>query len=359
MSALRLLRFSVSRTARACSLGLVFLLSLSSCGDPEKEARIKWREEEVSAKEVDLVRREQALKTERSAIDALQAQVTQREQQVVAQRARLESELAAEVEKTRRVRRELEIRQLRGPVPNVMAERAIIVDPKSGDVLWEKNADKRGPIASTQKLLTALVLVESGGLDEMLTVELGDTQCAPVRIGLKPGQQYTRRNLLTALLVKSSNDIAQALARDNAGSIEAFVKKMNERAAKLGLQNSFFVNPHGLPAPVEQYSTARDLSEIAKAADQMPDIRAMIRQKTYKLDMPGSKQPVTLDNTNRVLRTNAYCDGMKTGFTEAAGHCLVASGEKNGKRRIVVVLNDSSASVWKDAESLLEWSFKG
>lgn len=347
-------RLSFFRMPLAWMLGCTLLLSLSSCDDPEKAARLKWREEEVDAKEIDIVKREQKLLTERNAIDALQAEVAQREQQLEV----LRTQLTQEIEKTKRTRHELEIRQLRGTVPNIAAERAIVIDATGGDVLWEKNADKRGPIASTQKLLTALVLVESGDLDATLTVEQADTQCAPVRIGLKAGQQYTRRNLLTALLVKSSNDIAQALARDNAGSIEAFADKMNERAKKLGLQNSFFVNPHGLPDAKEQYCTARDLSEIAKAVDKLPDIRAMIRQKTYKFEMPGSKQPVVLDNTNRVLRTNAYCDGMKTGFTEAAGHCLVCSGEKNGKRRIVVVLNDNSTSVWKDAEALLEWALK-
>ncbi|MBX7211142.1 MAG: serine hydrolase [Verrucomicrobiaceae bacterium] len=339
----------------ASLVGGLLLLGLSSCDDPEKEARLKWREEEASAKEIDLVKREQKLASERSAIEALQAQVAQREQQIEVLRA----QLAEEIEKARRSRRELEIKQLRGAVPNIAAERAIVIDAQSSDVIFEKNADKRGPIASTQKLLTALVIVESGDLDATLTVEQSDTVCAPVRIGLKAGQQYTRRDLLTALLVKSSNDIAQALARDNAGSLEAFAAKMNERAKTLGLQNSFFVNPHGLPdEKKEQYSTARDLSQIARAVDKLPDIRAMVRQKTYKFTMPGSKQPVVLDNTNRVLRTNAYCDGMKTGFTEAAGHCLVCSGEKNGRRRIVIVLNDSSASVWKDAEALLEWALK-
>ena len=344
--------FSPGR-AVAWLVGCALLLSLSSCGDPEQEARLKWREEEASAKEVDLVRREQKLAGELGAIDSLRAEVAQREQQVEAQR----TQLTAEIEKYKRARREIEIKQLRGAIPAVTAERAIVIDVENNDVLWEKSADKRGPIASTQKLLTALLVAEAGDLDKMVTVELSDTQCAPVRIGLKAGEQYTRRDLLTALLVKSSNDIAQTLARDNAGSVEAFAKKMNERAAALGIQNSFFVNPHGLPSEPEQYSTARDLAEIAKAADRMPDIRAMVRQKNYKFEM-NDKKVVMLENTNRVLRTNAYCDGMKTGYTQAAGYCLVASGEKNGKRRIVIVLNATSGGVWKDAEALLAWALK-
>lgn len=329
------------------------MLTATGCGDPEKESKLRWREEEVNAKEADIVRREQKLQEERRAIDALDAQVKQDK----AQAEQLRKQLAAEVEKTKRVRIELQTRQLRGPIPQVTADRVIVLDPQSDEVLWEKNPDKRGPIASTQKLMTALLVVEAGDLDKEVIVEKADIECAPVRIGLKPGETYTRRHLLTALLVKSSNDIGQALARDVAGSIEAFAHKMNERAAKLGATNSFFVNPHGLPSEPEQYSTARDLSRIAVAADRVPEIREMVKLKNYDFIMAGNKK-VPLENTNRVLRTYSYCDGMKTGFTSAAGYCLVASGEKNGRRRIVVVLNGTSAGVWKDAQSLLEWALK-
>ncbi|WP_256199576.1 D-alanyl-D-alanine carboxypeptidase family protein [Verrucomicrobium spinosum] len=127
-------------------------------------------------------------------------------------------------------------------------------------MLFEKNADRKAPVASTQKLLTALLLTEDGNLDQILTVEPDDTKCAPVRLGIKAGEQYPRRQLLTALLVKSSNDIAQALARDNAGTMDEFVKKMNARAAELGMKDTRFLNPHGLPAD-GQYSTARDMAE--------------------------------------------------------------------------------------------------
>lgn len=340
---------------RAISKAVLAALMLTSagCGDPEKEAKLRWREEEVNAKEADIVRREQKLQEERRAIDALDAQVKQDK----AQAEQLREQLAAEVEKTKKVRIELQTRQLRGPIPQITADRVIVLDPQSDEILWEKNADKRGPIASTQKLMTALLVVEAGDLDKEVIVEKADTECAPVRIGLKPGEAYTRRHLLTALLVKSSNDIGQALARDVAGSIEAFAHKMNERAAKLGATNSFFVNPHGLPSEPEQYSTARDLSRIAAAADRVPEIREMVKLRNYDFIMAGNKK-VPLENTNRVLRTCSYCDGMKTGFTSAAGYCLVASGEKNGRRRIVVVLNGTSAGVWKDAQALLEWALK-
>ncbi|MDB6119788.1 MAG: Serine-type D-Ala-D-Ala carboxypeptidase, partial [Verrucomicrobiaceae bacterium] len=107
----------------------------------------------------------------------------------------------------------------------------------------------------------------------------------------------------------------------------------------------------------EPYCTPRDLARIAEEADKRPEIREIVKLKKYDF-MLGGKKKIALENTNRVLRTYEYCDGMKTGFTEAAGHCLVATGERDGKRRIVVVLNGNATSVWKDAQALLEWSLK-
>jgi D-alanyl-D-alanine carboxypeptidase (penicillin-binding protein 5/6) len=193
-----------------------------------------------------------------------------------------------------------------------------------------------------------------------MVVEQADTECAPVRMGIKAGERYTRRDLLTALMVKSSNDIAQALARDNAGSLPAFVAKMNAKAKELGCTECRFINPNGLPPVDDQpdpYCTARDLAKIARVADKLPDLREMVKLKTYSF-VKGDGKPMLLENTNRVLRTYEFCDGMKTGYTQAAGHCLVASGERDGRRRIVVVLNGSTTGVWKDAQALLEWALR-
>ena len=126
-------------------------------------------------------------------------------------------------------------------------------------MLYEKNADATRAAASTQKLLTALIVAEAGYLDQMVTVQPVDTQAEPVRLNIKPGENYQRIDLLRALLVKSPNDVARCLARDNAGSIEGFAEKMNAKARALGATHSNFVNPNGLPMP-DQYSTARDLS---------------------------------------------------------------------------------------------------
>ena len=336
-------------------LAFLALTTLTGCDDPQREAKLKWREEEVNAKELDVARREVLVTKEKQLVESTRLDLLAKQKSVEL----LQKQAAEELEKTKRSRREFELKNLRGPVPQISADRVIIIDPASDEVLFDKNADKRGAIASTTKLLTALLVVETGSLDQIITVEQSDTQCAPVRLGIKAGDQYTRRQLLTAVLVKSSNDIAQALARDNAGSVEAFVAKMNAKCAELGLKNSHYVNPHGLPSTNgdDPYSTARELSVIAKACDQKPEIREIVKLQSYKFTFPNGRV-TELANTNRVLRTASYCDGMKTGYTNAAGYCLVASGERNGKRRIVVVLNDSEGGVWRDAKSLLDWALK-
>jgi D-alanyl-D-alanine carboxypeptidase (penicillin-binding protein 5/6) len=337
------------------SLAFLALTVLSGCEDPEREAKIKWREEEVNAKEANITQRETQILKDKQILESNRLDLVAKMKGIELQ----QKQLTEELEKTKRLNREFEIKKLRGPIPNISADRVIIIDPTSEDVLFEKNPDKRGAIASTTKLLTALLVVEAGDLDQIITVETSDTQCAPVRLGLKAGEQYTRRQLLTAVLVKSSNDIAQALARDNAGSVESFVAKMNAKCAELGLKNSHYVNPHGLPSTTgdDPYSTARELSVIAKACDKRPEIRDIVKLQSYKFKFPSGKV-TELSNTNRVLKSASYCDGMKTGYTNAAGYCLVASGERNGKRRIVVVLNDTEGSVWRDAQALLDWALK-
>ena len=348
-----------SHTPRTALLALVACLAATSCDDPKREEQLRWREEEVQAKLNAMTQREAEFAKEKHQITEALRQMEAREKTLADKEKTLLTQLAEETEKLKKVRREIEIKNLRGPVPLISAERSIVIDPASDDILYEKNAEKRGAIASTTKIMTGLLVVEAGSLDQIVTVEKSDTQCAPVRLGLKEGETYTRLQLLSAVLVKSSNDIAQALARDNAGSVAAFVEKMNEKAKALGLQNTHFVNPHGLPGLTDDqpYSTARDLAVIAKWADKMPEIREIVKLQSYKFKKPDGKF-IELANTNRVLRTASYCDGMKTGYTDAAGYCLVATGERNGRRRIVVILNDTESGVWKDAQALLDWALK-
>src|ERR1700681_2946578 len=239
-----------------------------------------------------------------------------------------------------------------GGVPATGARSVVIVDARNGQTLYEKNADELRPAASTQKLLTALIIAQHGFLDQPVQVEIIDTMAEPVKLNIKPGDTYQRIDLLRALLVKSPNDVARCLARDNAGSIEAFAEVMNQRARGLGATHSHFVNPNGLPVP-GQYSSARDLSIIARAAYANPTIRSIVclPQLVFRYANGRTRK---LENTNKVLRRSPYCNGMKTGYTEAAGHCLICSGSRPGRDIIVVVLGDSTA-VWRDASALLSW----
>ena len=243
--------------------------------------------------------------------------------------------------------------RLPGGVPNTGARSVMMIDAKTGQILYEKNADEMRAAASTQKLLTALIVAEHGFLDKPVRVEMIDTLAEPVKLNIKPGDTYQRIELLRALLVKSPNDVARCLARDHAGSIEAFATIMNEKARELGATHSHFVNPNGLPVP-NQYSSARDLSLIARAAYANPTIRSIVclPQLVFRYANGRSRE---LENTNKVLRQLPYCNGMKTGYTEAAGHCLICSGARPGRDVIVVVLGDSKGGVWRDASALLSW----
>ena len=240
-----------------------------------------------------------------------------------------------------------------GAVPNTRANSVMVVDARTGNVLHEKNADQPRPAASTQKLLTALIIAETGYLDRPVRVEQIDTFAEPVRLNIRPGETYQRIDLLRALLVKSPNDVARCLARDNAGSLDGFADKMNAKAQMLGATHSHFINPNGLPMP-GQYSTARDLAIIARAAYANPTIRSIVclPQLVFRYANGRTRE---LENTNKVLKRLPFCNGMKTGYTEAAGHCLIASGSRRGRDIIVVVLGDTKSGVWTDAASLLSW----
>jgi D-alanyl-D-alanine carboxypeptidase (penicillin-binding protein 5/6) len=237
--------------------------------------------------------------------------------------------------------------------PQTRAASVMVIDARSGEIFYEKNADAPRPAASTQKLLTALIVAERGFLDRSVTVEPVDTMAEPVKLNIRPGETYSRIELLRALLVKSPNDVARCLARDTAGSVEAFAELMNQKARELGATHSHFVNPNGLPMP-GQYSSARDLSIIAKAAYANGTIRSIVclPNLVFRYANGRTRQ---LENTNKVLKRLSYCNGMKTGYTEAAGHCLIASGARPGRDIIVVVLGDSKSGVWQDASALLSW----
>jgi len=237
--------------------------------------------------------------------------------------------------------------------PVVTAHSAILFDANSGRVILKKNEDEKRAVASTQKLLTAYIVANAGDLSQMVTIKEVDTNCEPTKLYVRPGQQYSREQLLRGLLVHSGNDAARALARDNAGSVAEFADRMNSTMRSLGGNSSNFMNPNGLPAD-GQYSSARDMARVARAAYRDPVLREImkIRSLTFRY---SSGKTTTWKNTNRVLRYYSFCNGMKTGYTVKAGHCLISSGSYNGKDVIAVVLGDSKSRIWSESVNLLAY----
>jgi D-alanyl-D-alanine carboxypeptidase (penicillin-binding protein 5/6) len=238
--------------------------------------------------------------------------------------------------------------------PFIEAQAAILCDANNGRVLYEKNADDERAVASTQKLLTALIIAEEGDLDGKVDVEAVDGMCEPSKLGLKAGETYKRYDLLRILLVKSMNDVARCLARDNAGSITAFANKMNAKAREIGMRHSNFVNPNGLTEP-GQHSTARDMARLALFAYRNRVLRGVMATRNLVWKYPSGKVS-TFENTNKLLKSWGLCNGMKTGYTDAAGNCLVASANVGNKHVICVVLGDKRREgIWNDSYKLLNW----
>ena len=244
----------------------------------------------------------------------------------------------------------------RKSAPAIAAPRAIVVDYATGRVLYEKNSRQRCHVASTQKIMTALCVLDNGNIHHKFTIAKSDTWVVPTKLGIQPGQIYSRRQLLGALLVKSGNDVARALARSVSGSETSFAKRMNRKARQLGMRNSNFLNPHGLTAK-GQYSTARDMAICARAAFSSRTLRGIMNTRAYTFRFSNGKTK-HLENTNKVLKRVNYCNGMKTGTTRASGRCLISSGTLNGRTAIVVVLGATSKTIWNDSEKLLRWALE-
>lgn len=240
-----------------------------------------------------------------------------------------------------------------GAKPNITARCAILVDGQ-GRVLYEKDADMRVPTASTQKLLLGLMVVEKGDLSGQITIVPSDSEAEPTVMGLKAGQNFTRDELLRAVLIRSCNDIARALARDLAGSDSAFAAAANVRARQLGMTNSYFTNSNGLPYPSGQYSTARDMAILCAHTLRHPLLREIVSSKGMLFRFPDGTSK-TITNTNLVLRNFPYCTGAKTGYTNDAGRCLVSSASANGRNVIAVILGSKSPDVWIESEALLRY----
>lgn len=238
------------------------------------------------------------------------------------------------------------------PTPNCAA--VCVIDPRTGNVLFGHNEHECRQVASTQKIITALCVCDAGELNRKMTIKTEDkTSVSPIRSRLKVGECYTRGAVLHAMLTASCNDLAQALARDTDGNVEQFVQRMNARARRMRMRNSHFVNPSGLPGP--QYSTAYDMALAACYAYTNPVIRDFINDKQVILTRPNGQQ-VNFNNTNKLLSKYSWVQGMKTGYTNAAGRCLISCGSINGRSVIVVVLGCHKKRIWAESEKYLRWA---
>ena len=238
--------------------------------------------------------------------------------------------------------------------PSVSAQSAVLIDGRSGSVLFEKQADLRLPMASTTKIMTALVALEYLPLDTVITVDPRAVGVEGSSVYLVAGEQLTLEQLLYALLLESANDAATAIAIGVADSVEAFAELMNQTARDMGLENTCFQNPHGLDH-AEHYTTARELAQIASEALKHPTIATIVATRKTTIPHSGNDCVRLLVNHNRLLRDYENAIGVKTGYTKRSGRCLVSAAEENGAMLIAVTLN--APDDWRDHTSLLDYGF--
>ena len=235
-----------------------------------------------------------------------------------------------------------------GNAVSTSATAAVLMDADSGRILYARNENKRMLIASTTKILTALVAIENGDLTKVVTVKREATLAEGTSMYLKEGDCLSLEALLYGLLLSSGNDAALAVADAVAGSTAEFVSMMNRKAAELGMTDSSFANPNGLDAE-GHYSTALDMARLACAA--MENETLMRIASTVSASVGGR----SMSNHNRLLQTIDGCTGLKTGYTRAAGRTLVSCVERDGRRLAAVTLQDGND--WEDHATLFDYGF--
>ena len=218
---------------------------------------------------------------------------------------------------------------------NITSPSAVVIDAKTGRVLYDKNADEKRKIASLTKMMTSIMLVENCKMDELIEVPAKAAWIGGSEVGLKAGDKVTAKTLLYGMLLPSGNDAAYTVGLHLGGTAENFGVMMTNKAKEIGAINSNFTNPHGLDAQ-DHYSTAKDLAIITRYAIKNENIDKIIGTKTATVNLGSYTK--TLSNTNRLLKNYPEIDGGKTGFTNGANRCLMATATKNNSRYIAVVL---------------------
>lgn len=236
----------------------------------------------------------------------------------------------------------------------VSARGAVLLEAETGEVVFGQNQNARLPMASTTKIMTALVALESLPVDTVVKITPSSVGVEGSSIYLTEGETLTLEQLLYALLLESANDAATAIAIAVAGSVEAFSEKMNLRAASLGLTDTHFVNPHGLDAE-EHYTTAFELAIITREALQNPLFREICATERKVIPLRGEEGARLLINHNKLLTSYEGCIGVKTGYTKKTGRCLVSAAEREGVTLIAVTLN--APDDWRDHTAMLDYGF--
>jgi len=251
-----------------------------------------------------------------------------------------------------------QVKPVASGAPYITAGAAVLIDAKTGDVLWGKNDNEKRPMASTTKIMTAVLAIEHGNLEDTVTVNR--SVLGPGRrggIGLVEGERLKLRDLLYASMLPSANDAATAIADHIGGSVDGFAEMMNDKALSIGARDTRYANPHGLDEEMH-YSTASDLAIIARYALQDKTFSEVVSTKTWRLNRSYSGRHTNIRSTNRLLSSYPGATGGKTGYTRGAGNCLVSSAKRGDVSLISVVLGvNNRKALFEESASLLDFGF--
>lgn len=231
----------------------------------------------------------------------------------------------------------------------------LIMDQESGRILWSKNADKKRYPASTTKIMTAVILLEQRKLNEMITAAADVKSIGGSSLHLVPGEQISTEDALYAMMLRSANDVCHSVAVELAGSETEFAAMMNAKAAELGMSKTHFVTPHGLPNP-EHKTTATDMAKLARYAMNSADFRKIVAARKRPIQRTKNQEDLMLVSRNKWLFKDSTADGIKTGYTDDAGHCYVGSVTRNGFRVITVIFGSPDTQV--DHQAMVDWAYK-
>lgn len=241
-----------------------------------------------------------------------------------------------------------------GGAPSVSAQAAVLMDQASGRILFSRNSTEKLPIASITKVMTAILAIESGKLNQKFTVSREAVHAEGSSIYLKAGERIRLIDLVYGLMLRSGNDASVAIAEAVAGSTRGFALLMNEKAAELGMIGTHFMNPNGLDDP-DHYSTAADMAVLTRYAMQNATFRKITGTRSYKAEQTNKESVRVFINKNKMLRLYSKATGGKTGFTKKAGRTLISTASSGSLSLIVVTLNDGQD--WQDHQQLFEWGF--